>query len=807
MKRERKQWLRAGLLVAILMTIALLPRAPAVTQAQGGGTISYGAKVFGTIAEDAPRLTYSFEGSMGDVVTVIADNWTGTLDLRAELIAPNGVILASSAQNTLDDNMQGAYLSAILPGDGIYLLWITSENATTGDFALTLLGRSAPDSAQLIFGQAVDVTLIPAADPLLFWFEAEDCPTSLVMTNLSEGQPFTYPFAVKVYDQRGQTVALLRGGEELEDWVTVTPRSGRYEVEVSSDHLLEAGNVRLLVTCAADAPGCVGGQAGISGVTGSGPQECPRCFVPGDPPESGGCPDLNFRAEVFPVEGARQVTVMWDAMPGATGYTVTVYGRTADSGEMYLTHANWTPGDPTSFTWFLPEHYVAFRFLLRVAIGDDVVCAEETSLEFEVPPDGGEPVCDEFTVTADIVAEGSREVTWTWTAYPGAEAYVVEWFEVLEDETEVLQGSVLLGAGTTSFTTTLPPPSGATDTWRLRVRVQLGGAFPCVAEDTLGFIHRVPVCVDFTLVETVHTPTSSIIIWSEYPGAMGYMMSVLDETGETMIPPFPLLLPPDQLSYVLEGLPPGNYLVRVGPWMEATFCEEELALTFEQGQFPCLIRTNRADVRARVGPGVDRAAFAFLTAGVEYPVIGFAYDAAGNRWWQLDRASIPGGMAALSLWVLDSEVEEIGDCDNVPPGEVPPEEPWEPGEPEEPEEPGGPGQWLPCGSCDTCGHPASECVTSPEGACLWDPATCVAPPQCYSLSVSTAGCPHGSVSVLSSPNCDGGWSPGSTVTLSANVGQCKLFEGWSGTCPGASGSSPTITVTMTSSCSVIATFY
>ena len=246
-------------------------------------------------------------------------------------------------------------------------------------------------------------------------------------------------------------------------------------------------------------------------------------------------------------------------------------------------------------------------------------------------------------------------------------------FEVLEDETELLQGSVLLGAGATSFTTTLPEPSGATDTWRLRVRVQLGGEFPCVAEDTLGFIHRVPICVDFTLVETVHTPTSSTIIWSEYPGAMGYMMSVLDETGETMIPPFPLLLPPDQLSYVLEGLPPGNYLVRVGPWMEATFCEEELALTFEQGQFPCLIRTNRADVRARVGPGLDHAAFAFLTAGVEYPVIGQAFDEAGNLWWQIDKSFIPGGEAALSLWVLASEVETVGDCTQVPPGGVPPE--------------------------------------------------------------------------------------------------------------------------------------
>lgn len=806
MKHERTQWLRVGLLVAILVVIALLPNAPAVTQAQGGGTISYGAKVFGTISADAPRVTYSFSGTAADVITVIADNWTGALDLRADLIAPNGVIIASSAQNTLDDNMQGAYISAVLPGDGIYLLWITGENGTTGDFALTLLGQGAPVSTPLIFGQAVDVTLVPAADPQLFSFEAEDCPTTLLVTNVSEGQPFTYPFVVKVYDQRGQTVALLHGGEELEDWVTVTPRSGRYEVEVSSDHLLDTGTIRLLVTCAADAPGCVAGQAGISGMAGTGPQECTPCFVPGDPPESGGCPDLHFRAEARTVEHARQVTVMWDAMPGATGYTVTVYGRTADSGDVYLTHAVWGPGDPTSFTWLLPEHYIAFRFLLRVAIGDDVVCVAETSLEFEVPP-GGEPVCDEFTVSSEIADPETREVTWTWTAYPGAEAYVVEWFEVLEDETELLQGSVLLGAGATSFTTTLPEPSGATDAWRLRVRVQLGGELPCVAEETLGFIHRVPICVDFTLVETVHTPTSSTIIWSEYPGAMGYMMSVLDETGETMIPPFPLLLPPDQLSYVLEGLPPGNYLVRVGPWMEATFCEEELALTFEQGQFPCLIRTNRADVRARVGPGLDHAAFAFLTAGVEYPVIGQAFDEAGNLWWQIDKSFIPGGEMALSLWVLASEVETVGDCTQVPPGEVPPEIPAEPWQPGEPQEPGGPpGQWLPCGSCNTCGHPANECVTSPEGACLWDPATCTAPAQCLSISaaIDMGQCSgSGSAWIATAPNCDGGFSPGTAITASASAddGKCHVMS-WSGC--GVSGGGASISFTATGSCTITA---
>ena len=107
----------------------------------------------------------------------------------------------------------------------------------------------------------------------------------------------------------------------------------------------------------------------------------------------------------------------------------------------------------------------------------------ETSLEFEVPP-GGEPVCDEFTVSSEIADPETREVTWAWTAYPGAEAYVVEWFEVLEDETELLQGGVLLGAGATSFTTTLRsravPP-----TRRLRVQVQLG-EFPAWPRRHLG---------------------------------------------------------------------------------------------------------------------------------------------------------------------------------------------------------------------------------------------------------------------------------------------------------------------------------
>ena len=116
----------------------------------------------------------------------------------------------------------------------------------------------------------------------------------------SEGQPFAFPFVVKIHDQRGQPVALLRGGgPELEHWVTVAPRSGRYEVEVTTAEPALTGSIRLLVTCSGDAPGCVEGQAGIPGVVTS-PSECEPCPSPGELTEGGGCPDLRFALEQAP---------------------------------------------------------------------------------------------------------------------------------------------------------------------------------------------------------------------------------------------------------------------------------------------------------------------------------------------------------------------------------------------------------------------------------------------------------------------------------------------------------------------------
>ena len=724
MKHQPAKWLRWGLLLALVIAAGLLQTSPIPTQAQGGGTLTYGSKVFGTISEDLPRATYSFTGAAGDVVNIMVESWSGNLDLRAELVAPNGLVLDSSVQNTLDDSPPGATVSAVLPGEGIYLLWITGENGTTGDFALTLLGRGAVTSTPLIFGQAVNVIIPLDAPPQFYSFEAEDCPTTLLVSEPSEGQPFAFPFVVKVHDQRGQPVALLTGGEQVEDWVTVAPRSGRYEVEVLAADPALAGSIRLLVTCSGGAPGCAEGQPGIPGVVTTAPAECEPCPGPGELTGGGGCPDLRFTLEQAPDDPFR-ITAAWEGVPGATGYAVYVYGRYPDGGEVYLTHGEWVPGDPTAFTWPLPDTFSGFRFVLRVYIGEDMVCTTEASLEFEPPPD-----------------------------------------------------------------------------------------------------ERWPVCAFFEVLITARTDTSFTVEWSDYPDAEHYAFSILDATS-TLVPGYPVILPADQHSLVVEGLGAGAYTIVVGPWADpgGMYCPGEALIGIQevpgQQQAPCLIRADRADVRARIGPGMERAAFAFLTPGIEYPVIGQALDGFGNLWWQIDKTLIPGHEAALSLWVDASEVIAIGDCNNVPQGDVPPVIPWEPEpvEPEIPDEPPPPGGWLPCGSCDTCGHPANECVTSPEGACLWDPTTCLGleevpppedggepPPECYHITVTVDNqCQYSAASAMIdvAPNCDGGYAPGTTISAHA-VGvdpKCGVSS-WSGC--GVSGGGSSVSFTATGSCTLVA---
>ncbi len=606
MNTKRSRVVRLALLGTIVAAVLL--SLAGGTGAQNGGTLGYGSRAYGTIAEDAPVVAYGFPGSAGDRVAILAESWTGTLEVQIDVVAPTGAILGRSTQNLRDNDPAGAYLSLNLPEAGVYLARVSGENGTIGDFLLILLGEGAPTSMPLDYGQPVDVTLPAGASPQHFTFLTEACPTTLMISNPSAGQPFTFPYLIKVRDQRGQIVAILRGGEQLEDWVTVAPRSGQYDVEVAAADPALAGSLRLLVTCAGDNPGCSDRPA-IPGIPVRPDALCLPCPGPEELITGRGCPDLGLIVTQI-ADDPPEVIVTWDISSGAEGYAVYVYGLSHGGIETYLTHAEWRPGDPAAFTWVLPEGYDEFRFVLRAVIGDETVCTDEARLELE-----------------------------------------------------------------------------------------------------------------------------------------GRLIPVI----------------------------------------------------------PCQVRADRAGVAARVGPGMMRAIFTSLTAGVAYPVLGFATAADGSLWWQIDKTLFPGHEVVTSLWVAADDVIAEGACDEVPPGEVPPLIPES-----EPRRPPG---WLPCGSCDTCGHPAEECVTSPEGICLWDPASCTGgpPPEddgdCYTINVTIdmGDCyGPGSAMLDVAPNCAGGrYLPGTVMAAHAVAVDSKCnVNYWSGC--GASGTDNDITFIATSSCTLTA---
>ncbi len=589
-------------LLAALIGVGLIASSLDTLQAQTGGTLSYGSRMYGSVSDTVPVVTYVFTGNTGDFVTVTVDSWAGTLDVQLDLVAPNGLILQTSIQNTPTAETNGAYLSVFLPESGAYLLRISGENESRGDFLLMLLGRSAA-ALPLAYGLPLDVILPTDAEAQYFTFETTACPTTVVITDLN----LPSPFIVKLRDQRGDIVAQMRGGEQLEDWITVAPLSGWYEVEVTTADPALTGAIRLLVTCAGDNPGCNPNASGLPYGAECAPCPDPDEFIPGS-----SCPDLHLTA-YQDADIPTMITVTWDAVSGATAYSVYVTGLISGGGETYLTHADWVPGDPLLFTWILPEvGYDGFVFTLHVMIGDELLCTQQTQV--------------------DIVTD---------------------------------------------------------------------------------------------------------------------------------IP---------------------NQFVS-----------------------PCAIRADREGVAVRVGPGTFRSIFTSLNPGIEYTVIGFAESEDGSLWWQLDKTQFAGHEGVISLWVAQADVIPVGDCSQIPEGDIPPVIP-------DPDDGGDiPGGWLPCGSCDTCGHPASECVTSPEGLCLWDPATCSSPPdgdgQCYTVTATIdAGQCFGGASAMidTPPNCEGGrYTPGTTIQAHAvGVDPKCVVHSWTGC--GVSGSGSSISFVPPGSCTVTA---
>lgn len=870
---KRIYWLFIALVVGVVMLTGVASPPNRISHAQTGELLEYGASVRGSISPEAPLAMYNFNGNIGDLVHVDVRGLTNGFDPTVDLIGPDQQPLASSQYNRLAVNSRNVNIGLFLPQSGTYTLMVGGMNGTTGDFVLRLQGRAPVVSTPLTYGQAVQVTVPQNAPPQFYTFDAQDCPTILSVINLSGGQPFTFPYVVKVRNQQGQDVALLRGGDAQGDRVTVAPLSGHYEVEVLSDDPALEGAITLLVSCAEAQPGCqpAGGEgeasAGGEGVAvAEGPScvGCPTC--PEDLLNEPVCPDMDVRILV----GDRFLPI-WNTVPGADHYWVHLYGLHGD--EQVHISADGAAGDATSLDApyrNLPEGFDGYRFVVEAMQGDEVICVGEASIriaEFECPdlnvttiadaatrtitwswdnpdgfgrqlfvfpfavmPDGSreevaimghgvaldsqeftvtvpfdeypthtfglilrpnlterfceaeaivefpgpmapqiplETGCESFTATAELVDREAAAVTLSWSTVPGAVLYRHNLFAVMEDGSEQL---TLLTTGygpdITSLAWTLPLDMVSTNVWRFEITAETeDGTIICTTEaivrlDDLQGTEA--LCENFSAWISEDTGAAVTFAWSDYPGAERYVVYVTTQDGE-LVAPFPIYAESPWSTASADVFVPGSYTFGVGAWFEETgaICHKQIPFVLAGGQVtPCLIRTDRQNVPVHVGPGQNRSVFTFLPPNQDFTVIGQAPDSEGNPWWEIDKTQIPGHEGVNGLWVAQADVTATGGCDQVQNSEAPPIIPDTQPQPS--------GGWQGCGSCTTCGHP-SECVTSPEGECLWDPGTCAAPPPsgpgeappgesppaqaCYQLGTAIDGFHMGSLSVLTPTNC------------------------------------------------------
>lgn len=412
-----RRWVLALAAAALILALA----APSSLLAQIGGSIGYGTNVLGSISAPGASLTYSFTGSAGDYVQVVLRNWSGTLDPRLELAGPDGQTLAGSGTNPLSADPLSALVSLFLPQTGIYTLHISGEQNTSGEFILHLHGHSPQTAVPLVYDQALNVTIPTNPTPQFFSFETQDCPTVLTISNLSDGEPFTFPYFVRLLNPQGTQIGQWYGGDALEDRAVLPPSSGRYQVIVTSDDPTAQGMIELLVTCASGAPGCVAAfQA-----TGLLTDPCPPCYDD----EIGGELCDSFDLTVTLDELTANIT--WPPVEGADYYIFSILDLSTalldDSPRML-------EGETSNSYTFSPADLARGPFTAIVtanaeAASPDALCIADAPISFEDTPTDR---CAGLAVGADVVP-GARMAVVHWDAAPGAEAYLIHVYAYADD--------------------------------------------------------------------------------------------------------------------------------------------------------------------------------------------------------------------------------------------------------------------------------------------------------------------------------------------------------------------------------------
>ncbi len=517
----------AVVLAALALLVSTWRAAENSAEAQSG-LLAYGDSAFGALESGGPAQSYLFAGMENDQVVVDVFHMSDGLETVVTLRAPDGSELAQSVYDRLTPNGRNAHLAQVLPQSGQYTLEVRAE-VGAGNYMLRLQGRAEAVALEMQYGETVTVDVPVNAPPQYYTFETRTCLTTLTVTNLSDGEPFTFPFALTLRNEQGLEIARLRGGMAHEDRITVAAESGTYEIEVRPNDPTVTGQIALLVTCASGAPGC-GGDA-------TGGAECPACPSCTEEIEEGGTPVCeNINVHVGPrSDGLPGVEVTWDAVPGAEHYWVHMYGYN-DAGEVYFGPAG-VPGDATSFVMpHLPDGFFGFRFVVEAVAGESTLCLGESELWMAEPPPSD--ACEHFEVSGEVIDNDARTVRWSWGSYPGTAYYAaLEGYDVGGGAFAFYRAG-RYGPETVAITATYPRDDVDSDRWMLQV-VAAGpdDEILCIGSDIIEFQSEIEEFVPQFCTITLLSPREGMangmqtFYWTAVDGATGYRVRIYNESG------------------------------------------------------------------------------------------------------------------------------------------------------------------------------------------------------------------------------------------------------------------------------------
>jgi hypothetical protein len=231
---------------------------------QQAGTLEFFQTLLGVIGEGSPQLNYQFAGRAGQLVSVQVIGISFGFDPQLVVIGPSGQIIAESLDDQFSFNPTDASVDLYLPFEGVYNVLVSGENGTGGSYLVRVNDIPFFSPQELAFGDVIqfdspprDASVAQPNPPQYFQFDSRgDCPTTLVFTNLSEGDPFTFPFKFSVRDEEGMIIAQMIGGRQTENRVIVAANSGTYVVEVLAAEPNARGQLSYRTTCAGEAILC-----------------------------------------------------------------------------------------------------------------------------------------------------------------------------------------------------------------------------------------------------------------------------------------------------------------------------------------------------------------------------------------------------------------------------------------------------------------------------------------------------------------------------------------------------------------------